>query len=103
MTYTVNEWGSHPELGNDDCSRGQDGLTLEQARAILAAGVSDIFIEYLQLDGPDVHEVVKNPTYNARARAAAGAASDTEWRREIAMQAGMGLGVEAFNEEMGYE
>ena len=25
-----------------------------------------------------------------------------EWRREIAMQAGMGLGVEAYNDHMGY-
>lgn len=27
---------------------------------------------------------------------------DEEWRRERAMQAGMGLGVDAYNDEMGY-
>lgn len=27
---------------------------------------------------------------------------DAEWQRERAMQAGMGLGIEAYNDEMGY-
>lgn len=30
-------------------------------------------------------------------------ASDEEWRREIAMEAGMGLGCDAYNEVMGWD
>lgn len=29
-------------------------------------------------------------------------AADAEWQREIATQAGMGLGVDAYNDEMGW-
>lgn len=106
--WTVNLRGSHPDSGNDDCWTGEDGLDEAQARAIYAEpslaphdltgwhstirGDSTLWIEIV---GPGMDE--------ARQIRASGKSvdDDSDWKREIAMQAGMGLGVDAYNDAMG--
>jgi len=115
MSYSVNLWCSHPNAGNDDCSTGVDFDTREEAEqvfhaknpiAMLAAASQNPArfassyhnIPFIELDGPDVYLVRQINTMPKRQRD-----EDREWRREIAMQAGMGLGVEAYNEAMGWD
>jgi hypothetical protein len=95
--YTVNHWGSHPDKEEDNCWTGDDFLTLEGAKAsdLYQSGSPDT--EYIVLDGPGIHEVRMNPTFNPKTRAASNAAD----RSEYAMQQGMGLGIHAYNEAMG--
>lgn len=107
--YTVNYWGSHPDEENDDCWTGEDYATREEAEAAYADdnptytnGRSIGGWAYVEMDGPDVHKVRKNPAYNeARARREA-EAEDRAWRREMAMEAGMAFGCDGYNDAMGY-
>lgn len=102
--FAVNCWCSHPDEGNDDCLRGEDFDSLEEAEKAYDAQVTDRYIAFVELVGPSgLHKVRPNPGYDAKAVARERARDDAEWRREEAMQAGMGLGVEAYNEVMGYD
>ncbi len=107
--YSVNYYCSHPDAGNDDCETGHCFVTKNEAlEAFAKAPYTDYessggFIQriaYIQLDGPDVHEVRKNPEHIPQRKSRDD--FDAEWRREIAMEAGMGLGVDAYNDAMGY-
>ncbi len=40
-SFSVNEWGSHPDEGNDDCWNGSDFDTLEQATVAFDAVCKD--------------------------------------------------------------
>lgn len=114
--YEVNLCGAHPDEDDfDDCWTGLEYPTLEEARAVFDAadpleamaatieGGTGNFAAYhrsstthVWLSGPDVHEVreLKKPR---RRR------DDAEdWRREQAMQAGMGMGIDAYNDAMGW-
>ena len=97
--YSVNFWGSHPDDENDDCYEAEGFATLEEAHAVFAAEVSDRDVAYVELDGPDVYDIRKNPIHRPRRRDS----SDLEWRNEFAMQQGMGLGIDAYNDAMGYD
>jgi len=100
--YTVLEWGSHPHEGNDDCWQGSDFDTEEEAQAFLKAKIGNACgsVAYYELDGPDKNEITKNPAYVETGD------SDSEfqraWQSEIAMEAGMMHGAEAYNCEMGW-
>lgn len=108
--FTVNYWGSNPDEENDDCWSGDDFETLEEARACFD-GEHDRDVAFIQLcetvgssepqptaaPSEGVYEVRANPRYRKRAL------DDGEWRREMAMEAGMLHGVEAYNEEMGWD
>ena len=73
--YSVTYWGSHPDEDNDDCSTGDDFLTKEEALAAFRADPSkvipdvpgrlslDLDAAYIMVDGPDIHEVRKNPIH----------------------------------------
>lgn len=118
--YSVILWGSHPDEDNDDAMTGEDFATATEARAAFddpqaffgdtahgnAVGGWAYWadgVTHVQIDGPDVHEVrqiVSNAEIVRRKRQ--DARSDEQWLREIAMQAGMGLGVDAYNDEMGW-
>lgn len=65
MTYSVNLWGSNPDLDNDDCWTGVEFSTRDEAIAafnnptgtfgsmrhvVLTEG------EWIEIDGPDIHE-----------------------------------------------
>jgi len=104
--YAVNYWGSHPEAGNDDCWTGEDFATLAEAEAAFAKTVTDPYCDtdtaYIEMVGPGVDKIRKNPDYN-EARAKAEAEADAKaWQREIAMEAGMAFGCDGYNDAMGY-
>lgn len=113
--YSVTLWGSNPdETDNDDCWTGDDFATREEAiacyRAVcmfpedgLAQHMGRGGWAFVMIDGPDVHEVSKNPDQpSVRKRASELAREDADWRREIAIEAGMLHGIDAYNDEMGY-
>jgi hypothetical protein len=102
--YSVNLWGSDPDAGNDDCWTGVDFATREEAFAafrnpwthVNATYFRPADVAWIEVDGPDLHEKRRNPAYRPSRR------TDDGWRQECAMQAGMGMGVEAYNDAMGY-
>ena len=94
--YEVNEWGSHPNEGNDDCWNGNDFESLELARAAFKKKCEEVGDGCVELKGPDVHEV--HDTGKRHTPEDSGS-----WQREMAMEAGMLHGVEAFNEVMGWD
>jgi hypothetical protein len=99
--YAVLWWGSHPDAGNDDCHSGDDFDALEQAERAYDAPVTDRFVAYVEMTGPGLRRIRPNPAYDAVAVARERARDDAEWRREQANEAGMGLGIDAYNEILG--
>jgi hypothetical protein len=114
--YSVTLWGSNPdETDNDDCWTGDDYATRDEAiiayrevvmfpeQSQLAKVCGRGGWEHIMIDGPDAHEVTRNPDRAAcRRHRRELAQSDREWQRERAMEAGMLHGIEAYNDEMGY-
>lgn len=88
--FNVNLWGSHPDLNNDDCWTGDEFGTIEEARAFFLNPWGDAKFaqyhqrctEYIELDGPGVYEIRRNPDFRPLGR-------DTLWENEIRMQAAM--------------
>lgn len=109
--YAVNLWGSHPDAGNDDCWTGDEFDSLEEALSVYHNPFSYFTREaptgvaYIEIDGLTDDELKsrglercrKNPIHKPSRK------DDREWRSEMAHQAGMGLGIEAYNEAMGYD
>lgn len=100
--FFVGFWGSHPDEENDDCWNGDTYATLDEARAAFAAECSDKECAYIELDGPNVHEIRANPSYDRAHVERERRRADLEWQREQAMEAGMLHGIDAYNDEMGY-
>jgi len=94
---SVNFWGSHPDEDNDDCWTGADYDSLAEAKVEFEKEVADREVAWIVLDGPGIHMERKNPNFNPAPD------NDDEWRREIAMQAGMAGGCDAYNEVMGWD
>jgi hypothetical protein len=101
----VNHWGSHPDNDNDDCYSGDEFDTIADAIRFYMENPTDMGVEYIEIDLPDetlkmynIERVRKNPKFIPHKED-----DNDDWRREIAMQEGMGRGVEAYNEAMGYE
>ena len=96
--WQVNQWGSHPDEGNDDCWCGDDFDTEAEARASLEHGLAQQGEddEWLELVGPGVREVYHQKGWR---KGPPQEETCTEW----AMLQGMGLGVAAYNEAMGCE
>ena len=112
--YEINLWGSKPGT-NDDCWTGIDmasrcdalsafrdleGLTVHLDRQVSRARIegSELWIE---ISGPDVREerCISKETEAYRIREAASERAD---QRQYAMEMGMGLGISAYNDAMGY-
>lgn len=109
--YSVTLWGSHPDEQNDDCHTGEDYATNKEAssafiQTVGGGGPFDAVYYanwmYIQLDGPDIHLIAKNPQYSAKRARREMAECDAEWRSERAMQAGMAFGCDGYNDEMGW-
>lgn len=106
--YSVNLWSAHPESGEDACDTGTEFATLEEARACMADLDKYFNMRYfrtspwVELDGPDVYEVVYDAEAHKRMQKERAAYEEME-RRERAMQAGMAFGCQGYNEEMGYD
>lgn len=100
--YTVAIWGSEPWT-EDDCWTGEDYATLAEAE-LAATQWEQTFAEHaddpdelwLEIDGPDVSRAVKLRD-GKKCRD-----DDDDWRREMAMEAGMLHGIDAYNDAMGY-
>lgn len=99
--YTVNLWGSHPDEDNDDCWTGDDFATLEEAENVFSAWEKHfhpsnvLCTSHLEITGPSLRRVVKVQDVPPE--------DDSDWKREIAMEAGMLHGVQAYNETMGWD
>lgn len=103
--YTVNLWGSYPDEGNDDCHEGQEFATREEAMAVFINPWSifnrahyEACTAVFEIEGPDVYKTRENPEYAP----SDDDAFNDEWRREIAMEAGMCMGIDAYNDAMGW-
>jgi hypothetical protein len=100
---SINYWGSHPDLDNDDCFGGNEFDSIADAIQFYMEDPSDSSVEYIEIDLSDdvlkmynIERMRKNPNFIPPNR-------DDDWKREIAMQAGMEMGVEAYNDYMGYD
>lgn len=100
--HHVNLWGSRPDEENDDCHTGTAFLTLEEAQEVLVRPWEHFDPKYYQrctayfeLVSDGKREMHANPDFVEEED------DDSDWQREQAMQAGMGLGVEAYNDAMG--
>jgi hypothetical protein len=98
-------WGSHPDLGNDDCIQGFGIVDLDDAVEFFNHNPANTSVEYIEIDLPggaleayNLTRLRKNPNYIS-----APTSSDDDWRREIANEAGMLHGADAYNESMGYD
>lgn len=94
--WEVNQWGSHPDEGNDDCWCGDDFDTETEARESLKhdlaqQGEDD---EWLELVGPGVREVYHQKGWR-------NGPAQRETCTEHAMLQGMSHGVDAYNEAIG--
>ncbi len=94
--YHVELWGSHPDEGNDDCWCGTDHATLEVARKVYETKCEEVADGCVELVGPDVREVHDTGVRRK-------AEDSGTWQREMAMEAGMLHGVDAYNEAMGWD
>lgn len=113
LPFSVDLWGSDPEEGNDDCWMGTEFATMEEAHAAYQdpAAISPAFArnladsEYIVLsensvraDGVREMAILAkriNPSFKRRR-------ADCDWAAEIATQAGMAGGANAYNDAMGY-
>lgn len=114
--YEVCLFGSHPDKENDDCWTGEDYATLEEAQACVASFLAGedpkgwkegsasyylsstaYFVIMHPQPGPN-DTLIKNPKFDRRQNER----DDADWQREIAMEAGMCLGIDAYNDAMGY-
>ena len=98
--FVVDVWGSKP-FTNDDCWTGYDFGTIEEAldtfenpgeNSVDLSGVA-----FIVIDGPGIHKERRvAPDCNGDD------ASDDDWKREQAMQAGMAFGCAGYNDSYGY-
>lgn len=96
--FEVSIWGDTP-WDTDTCWCGEDFDTLEEARKVFEKpetffNPGDCYNVYITLVGPEVDEtrVIGKPRKN----------SGKEVLREMAMEAGMLHGIEAYNDVYGY-
>jgi hypothetical protein len=104
--YHVNFWASHPDAGNDDCNSGMSFATLDEAVAYFNENKdSDAFVELcLGANSGDVYDNRKpvRITLCEGVEDTLDAEDSGTWRLEIAREAGMLGGCDAYNEVMGY-
>lgn len=97
--YYVNYWGSYPGE-NDDLNQGFDFTSSAPARELFDSEITSPSMRactaYIELTGPGVYELRKNPHFRPSKD------DYSDLRREQAMQAGMGMGIDAYNDYMGY-
>jgi hypothetical protein len=113
--FSVDLWGSHPDEDNDDCwtglsfdNEGQAREAFGQPKLFFKGNAVDwvhsnafVVLEGVNAAGP-YREVRALPDYNSEAAQKARDQDAREWVREQATQLGMGIGISAFNEAMGW-
>lgn len=104
MEFSVNLWGTNPDLDNDDCWTGRDFATVAEALECFhnpeayfrPSDLRDT--RWIEFDGPGENY---GRAINADRPDWTQERSDS-WRREQAMEAGMLHGIDAYNDLMGY-
>ena len=110
LPFSVNLWGSRPGTA-DDCWTGGDFATLEEAEAAfvdpstmssyiaksIAGAVRDGSELWIEMTGPQLQK----ERCLCRGRKNRKADRDDQ-RREMAMEAGMAFGCDAYNDMMGW-
>ncbi len=103
--FSVTLWDTHPDLEEDTCNTGIDFATLEEAKAAFHniephfPGLSQGYwrhTPFVMMDGPGLREVRQREGIKPRQER-------DEVDHEFAMQQGMGLGIQAYNEAMGFD
>lgn len=109
LPYSVNLYGSHPNLDNDDCWTGDDYATLEAAQDAYDTWATTFpssvnGTTHVRLMGPDLDLIKQVVSDEDIARAKRDNERELEqWRREQANEAGMMGGCDAYNEAMGWD
>lgn len=93
--FSVNFWGSEPGT-NDDCWCGEDFDSFDDAVIEFNKECDDKDVAWIELDGPGIYFSRKNPSFKESKK------DSSEWKREIAMQAGIVFGCDGYNDEMGW-
>lgn len=113
-SYAINLWGSHPDADNDDCWTGVEFDSLVDARAAFGDPllIEDLYFHNQRNDSSSVwielalFENDARPSVETlatrRLRRDHKPSDDSDWRHEMAREAGMLHGVEAYNDEMGW-
>lgn len=106
--YTIALWWANPDLDNDACETGMDFPTREEAeecwRHIVGTKNTEPYMKFrgpdlwIEIDGPDVN---KSQQVYGRTPTEIRQEEENE-RREFAMEMGMGLGIDAYNDAMGW-
>lgn len=97
--FEVSLFGSHPDENNDDYYMGEEYPTLELALHAFnnpeeAFGKHcDSSCAYVEINGPNYYSVRLLSTFKPNK-------ADENWKRELAMEAGMLSGVDAYNDFM---
>lgn len=111
MKFTIELWGSHPDSGNDDHWTGFDFDDRQSADEALNNPHESEFadelrhISYLELcevSKENGKEYVERLEVRSIDRKSSQPDNMEDWKHEISMQAGMGIGVNAYNDHMGY-
>lgn len=109
LPHVVLLYGSHPDEDRDDCWTSQHFATLDEAQRALQDPWSHFNPAYFRtgtayvvLDSEALPDLVcrRNPDFRPGED---GDEDDLAWRREIAMEAGMLGGCDAYNEVMGWD
>lgn len=102
--YSVNLWGSNPDEMNDDCWMGQDFDS--ENEALRCFNHPEEFFSEFDLDGTRFVELTSNvqgnDLYDTREIQGSTTSDDSDWTREMAMEAGMGFGCDGYNDFYGY-
>lgn len=107
--FAVRLWGSRPGT-DDDCWCGGEYDTLAEARAVFTQPTTDFSARnfgggnelWIQLVGPEGEIEARQLQKESEAYRRQCDAEDRAARREYAMELGMALGVDAYNDAMGY-
>lgn len=98
--FAVNIWSADPELCEDFYIDGKEFESIEEAMKVYNdpmsyfSGISPW--EYVEIYGDNINQSRKIDSSAKKPR-------EDYWKREIAMEAGMCLGVGAYNEVFGWD
>lgn len=106
--YSVTLWNDIP-IDTDTCMTGDDFETEIEARLVIAnidahfsfAKMKASNAPYIMLDGPGIQEIICRKDMLIRLKNEHDFYNKTR-QKEIAMEAGMGIGIDAYNDIMGY-
>lgn len=104
--FSVLFWSSNPDEGNAECFEVAEFDSKHDAIDFFqAAEKSDLAcrdIAYIEIDGVEDGELLAMGIQRLKKNSRFKKCADNSWQQEIAMQAGMQGGCQAYNDEMGW-